>query len=575
MHFFDKHCQQLVIQEAALLVGILKATTYFNPTNHPERALGRRNTVLNQMAKEGYISPEARDSISGIALSIRETPEQGQRNLTGYAMERIRDELKELLPQISDSIGRPHNIYTDGFTIRTTINSEMQLYAEKAITEHMSTLQKQFERHWNDRRGPWTNDQLIEIELSKCGWSGYLRENRIPDDSANQLLNRKREMRVFTWDGPKKQVLSVTDSIEHYLKFLNAGFVAIDPKSGAIMAWVGGIDHAFFKFDHAGRSAKRQVGSTFKPIVYATALEKGISPCEYVDAEQETFIEDEQQWRPSNTNDEYEGKYSMEGGLIHSVNTVAVKVLQDAGIDETIQTARQMGISSEIPEVPSIALGTPGISLVEMTGAYATFANNGKSVTPYLIESVEDREGNIIWKRPDPEPKPVLSPETCMLMLEMMGNVINQGTASSLRTIYKLHNDIAGKTGTTQNNADGWFIATNPGLTVGVWVGGAYPSIHFRTTRLGQGAATALPVYGLFMQKLNNNPVFTPITMAQFDPPPAQLLADLECDPFKEEFRLFEWLFSKNKEHKEPTAGKKKGFFKKVGDLFGKKKKKD
>jgi penicillin-binding protein 1A len=571
--FFNKKCLDLEIEEAALLVGILKATTYYNPRNHPERAVLRRNTVIGQMAKTAYISATEADSVSNIPLQIHRGNEIVSKDQTGYLLELVRQQATGLMPLLSDSLGRSYNMYTDGLVIHTTVHSVMQQYAEEAVTQHLSLLQSDFENHWKNRSAPWENGDLIDLELKKAGWTDRFLKNEIPDDSMQQVLNQPVEMEVFSWEGPQRQTLSTIDSIKYYLKYLNAGFVGIDPHSGAILAWVGGIDHTYFKFDHAGLQGRRQVGSTFKPIVYATALERGISPCDYVKAEQETFVENEQKWSPSNTNDKYEGKYSMEGGLIHSVNTVAVKVLQDAGIEETIAIARQMGITSEIPSVPSIALGTPGISLVEMTGAYATFANKGASVKPYLIEYIEDGEGNIIWKRQKIKPRAVLSPETCMLMIEMMGNVINKGTASSLRTKYRLKNDIAGKTGTTQNNADGWFIATNPRLTVGVWVGGAYPSIHFRTTNLGQGAATALPVYGLFMQKMNGNPDFRSMTSARFDQPPAHLLDDLECDPFKEEFRLFEWLFGKTKEKEERPSRKKKGFFKKVGDLFGKKKK--
>ena len=371
---------------------------------------------------------------------------------------------------------------------------------------------------------------------------------------------------------PSRKHFSVIDSIKYFLKFLNAGFVAIHPNSGAILAWVGGIDHNYFKFDHAGRQAKRQVGSTFKPIVYATALEQGLSPCDYIKAEQEIFVEDKNGWRPSNADDKYDGKYSMEGGLIHSVNTVSVKIIEDAGIEETIRIARLMGIESDIPSVPSIALGTPGISLVEMTGAYATLANKGAYQTPFIIDYIEDSDGNVLWKQPVPKAVQALSPETSMLMLEMLAGVVNQGTAASLRSVYNLKNDIAGKTGTTQNNADGWFIATIPELTVGIWVGGEYPSIHFRSTALGQGAATALPIYGLFMQKMNRDASFREITAARFENPPDHLLDELDCDPFKEDFKLFEWLFGNKKDNDKAAHKENKGFLKKIGNLFRKKK---
>ncbi len=570
--YFGKHCGDLQLHEAALLIGILKATTYYNPINHPERATTRRNVVLDQMVKAGYITTHQADSTVLYPPGLVERNESRSIDQGGYLLDLVRLEMLKLLPVISDSLGKSYNLYTDGLRIHTSINGKIQQYAQQAVTEHMTQLQKRFEKHWGGRTGPWENAALLDIEIKKAGYSDFFKKNNIKSDSAYKLMNTKKVMDVFTWAGSSPKNFSVMDSIKYYLKFLNTGFVAIHPNSGAILGWVGGIDHTYFKFDHAGSGAKRQVGSTFKPIVYATALEQGLSPCEYIKAEQEIFVENNSEWRPSNTDGKYEGKYSMEGGLTHSVNTVSVKILEDAGIAETIHTARLLGIESPIPAVPSIALGTPGISLVEMTGAYAAIANNGAFQKPYIIDYIEDGDGNVLWRKALPETVQALSRETAMLMLEMLAGVVNRGTASALRSEYMLRNDIAGKTGTTQNNADGWFIASIPELTVGIWVGGEYPSIHFRSTALGQGAVTALPIYGLFMQKINRDATLSQMTASRFQNPPAYVLDKLDCDPFREDFRLFEWLFGRKKADDSSARSENKGILKKMGNLFRKKK---
>ena len=318
--------------------------------------------------------------------------------------------------------------------------------------------------------------------------------------------------------------MSTMDSIRFYLKFLNTGLLSVDPADGAIKTWVGGINHRFFKYDHINENSKRQVGSIFKPIVYASALEQNVSPCDYIKAEQEIYKEKDREWKPGNADNDYEGKYSLEGALAESVNTVSVKVLEKAGIKNTIALARDMGISSDIPNVPSIALGTPSISLIEMVEAYCTFANAGKKINPYFITRIENRDGEVIYRHNEQESEQILTLKTSQMMIEMLKNVVNTGTAIRLRNTYKLPNDVAGKTGTTQSNADGWFMAMTPRLVTGVWVGGEYPSIHFRTTALGQGANMALPIYALFQQRVNRDASYKQIANARFPTPSSAIL---------------------------------------------------
>ena len=579
--FFQKSSDKVNIQEAATLVGMLKATTYYNPKNNPDRALGRRNVVLSQMAKAVLIQNKDLDSLTSLSIELNYKKTDENDGLATYFREHVRLTLNKLIPQITDSLGESYNLYTDGLKIYTTLDSRLQTYAEKAVFRHMRTLQKTFDEHWKGRNKPWENDDdIMGLALNQSATYQRLKNSDLSRDSIDQLINLKNEMEVYSWNGKETQQMSTMDSIKFYLRFLNTGFLSVDPATGQIKAWVGGINHRFFKYDHVNENSKRQVGSIFKPIVYASALEQNISPCDYIKAEQETYQEKDKEWKPANADNEYEGKYSLEGALTESVNTVSVKVLEKAGIEKTISLARGMGIKSDIPEVPSIALGTPSISLIEMVEAYCTFVNKGKRAQPYFITRIENKEGNVIWERPKPRTEQVLSLATSQMMIEMLKNVVNSGTAIRLRSTYNLPNDIAGKTGTTQSNADGWFMAVTPKLVSGVWVGGEYPGIHFRTTALGQGANMALPIYAIYQQQINRNNNFAQISKARFPAPPASIQRELDCDPFKEDVNFWEALFGKKEDREKKKYSKKpvpkkeeKGLFKSLKKLFKKKNK--
>ncbi len=581
--FFQKNAKDVNIQEAATMIGMLKATTYYNPKNNPERSLGRRNVVLSQMAKNGVFEERKLDSISNLPLELNYKRIDQNDGLATYFREHVRLALNKLIPHISDSLGKSLNLYTDGLRIYTTLDSKLQYYAERAVHKHMRALQKSFDDHWKGRQKPWESDKdIMNRALKQSSTYRQLLASGISKDSVNQLLNLKKEIEVYSWSGKETVKMNTMDSIKFYLKFLNTGFLSVEPTTGKIKAWVGGINHRFFKYDHVSLNSKRQVGSIFKPIVYASALEQNISPCMYIKAEQETYLEKDKEWTPSNSGNEYEGKYSFEGALTNSVNTVSVKVLEKAGIENTIALAKDMGIQSNIPEVPSIALGTPSISLTEMVTSYCAFVNGGKRIDPYFITRIEDDEGNIIWQKSKSKTHQALSKSTSQMMIEMLKNVVNSGTAIRLRNTYKLKNDIAGKTGTTQSNADGWFMAMTPKLVSGVWVGGEYPSIHFRTTALGQGANMALPIYALYQQQINRDAKYNKISRAQFPIPPRSIQRELDCDPFKEDVNLWESLFGKKQDRenkirekkeysKKPVPKKKeKGFFKKFKKLFKK-----
>lgn len=583
--FFQKNASKLNIQEAATLVGMLKATTYYNPKNYPERSMDRRNVVLAQMQRNNEITETEYDSLSNLPINVNYKRQNQNDGLAPYFREIVRQELKSLLPDIADSLDHSYNLYTDGLKIYTTLDSRLQTHAEKAVYRHMRDLQSTFDNHWKGRSKPWEdNKDLVELVLKQSPTYQSLKNSNISSDSIDLLLHQKKEMEIYSWSGKETRQMSTMDSLLFYLNFLNTGLLSVDPSTGDIKAWVGGINYRHFKYDHVNFNSKRQVGSIFKPLVYASALEQNISPCKYIDAEQVKLVENEKEWEPANSDNNYEGKYSFEGALTESVNTVSVKVLEQAGIESTISLAQNMGIESDIPKVPSIALGTPSISLFEMVNAYCTFPNNGKRINLHFINRIEDKHGKVIWQHPRGKKRQVLTSSTSQMMIEMLKNVVNEGTAIRLRNTYKLPNDIAGKTGTTQSNADGWFMAITPKLVTGVWVGGEYPSIHFRTTALGQGANMALPIYALYQQQINRDSKFKSISQARFPSPPPSIMRELDCDPFKEDVKIWESIFGTKEEREAnkavrkqyskkpvPKQKKKKGFFKGIKKLFKKK----
>lgn len=581
--YFSTTPAELTVEQAAVLVGMLKATTTYNPRKYPERSAARRNVVLSQMVKYGFLSEAIADSLKKEPIQLQFKYYTHNEGLATYFRAHLGQELLQWCATKKKPDGTPYNLYTDGLKIYTTIDATMQRYAEEAVKEHMAVLQKQFNDHWKGRR-PWYRDEstLIKAIYNSPRYQ-QLKEEGLEETEIQEIFRQPVDMKIFTWEGEKEVSMSPLDSVKHYLYFLNAGFMAMDPGNGQVKAWVGGIDHKYFKYDHVNRQTKRQVGSTFKPVVYAAALESGVQPCDYIPNERKVY-EEYDNWSPRNSNDQYEGLYSMGGALTQSVNTISVQLIMETGPEKVVELAHNMGISSTIKPVPSIALGTANISLFEMVGAYSTFANEGMAVKPSYLLRIEDKFGNVLEEF-EPEPKKrALSKTTSIMIREMLKNVVNNGTASSLRYRYGLTNDIAGKTGTTQSHADGWFIGATPELVAGAWVGADDPRIHFRTIQYGQGAHMALPIWGRFMQKVNQDKEFSHIRHARFPRPPMAIVEALDCEPFieQEERNLFDLLplFGKDdadrKERKarqrsqrRPQQEKKrKNIFDRIGDIF-------
>ncbi len=540
--FFNKPPNLLTIQESAVLVGMLKATTLYNPYRNPKRAETRRNLVFHQMMKYQFLNTANFDSLKTLPMEINFTSTTHNEGTATYFREYLRAEIQKWAKEQTTEEGDPVNLYTDGLKIYTTIHSKMQQYAEESVEQHMTELQQVFYKHWGKTR-PWhKNPRTLLNAIRKTPRYQNLKSQGMQESEIQEIFKKPYTMKVFTWEGEKEMELSPLDSIRHYLYFLNAGFMAMDPQNGAVRAWVGGINHKYFKYDHVNVNTKRQVGSVFKPIVYAAALESGVKPCDFVSSKRITYTNFDD-WSPGNADDNYQGYYSVKGALAQSVNTVSVKVLKRTSISRAIEMARIMGISNEIPEVPSIALGTPNISLFEMVGAFGSFANQGNSVKPRYLSKIVNQQGNVLA---DFEVKvtsqKAMSANTATMMLHMMKNVVDKGTAQRLRSVYKLKNDIAGKTGTTQSHADGWFIGVTPKLVAGAWVGSDDPNIHFRTITYGQGAAMALPIWALFMQRVNADKEFDVIRKSKFPSPSSTQQQAMDCVDYKES-RDFHYLF--------------------------------
>ncbi|GAA4826856.1 penicillin-binding protein 1A [Algivirga pacifica] len=532
--FFSKSPKQLSVEEAAVLIGLLKATYYYNPRLFPERAQTRRNVVLKQMVKNEYLSEKTYQKLSSKPIQLRYSSNKKNQDFAPYFKEYIRQEAQKICQTIEKEDGEFYNIYTDGVNIHTTIDSRMQSYAQKASKTHMKKLQGLFDQHWKGRE-PWEKTpQVIQQEIYKSERYKALSAKGLSKEEIMNSFKQPLKMNVFTWQGDKELSMSPLDSIKHYLRFLDCGFVAMDAENGHVKAWVGGINFDTFHYDHVHPNAKRQVGSTFKPFLYATALENGYTPCDYFSNEKVTY-EEYDSWAPSNANGQHEGYYSLKGALINSVNTVSVKLMMEVGPEQVAEQARLMGIQSTMEEVPSLALGTSSLSLFEMANAYSPLANGGYKVAPVIITYITNKEGEVIWRaRKEPRER-VLSRKTARYMREILQGVVDRGTAKSIRTSYRLPNDMGGKTGTTQSQADGWFMGFTPTLVTGTWVGSAYPSIHFRSTRLGQGAVMALPISARFFQQLNRDSRFYHYTRSKFPDTNFFSQRALDCEEFSME----------------------------------------
>ncbi|MBO6660603.1 MULTISPECIES: PBP1A family penicillin-binding protein [Roseivirga] len=524
--FFSKSVEDITLEESATLVGMLKATHYYNPRVNPENAISRRNTVFYQMMKYGFIGREWYDSLSQSPIELNLSSFDTNAGIATYFRAEVKKQVKEWLEAYNYANGTNYNIYTSGLKIHTTLDYNMQLMAENAIAEHMTELQETYDKYFDNRLLSLKNKHFKQLVKNSKEFR-TLKEEGLSDKEVFAELAKTQPLELWDWQGSKEIEASLIDKIAHYQRLLNTGMISIDPKNGAVKAWVGGINYAHYKFDHVSQS-KRQVGSTFKPFVYASALEQGASACNYYNPQSVKYASYEN-WAALNSDEEQNRFYTMKGALANSVNTVAVKVMQEAGINNVVNLANQAGLEN-VPRVPSIALGTAEINMLSLAQAYTIFLNDGKAAHPTLIQRIEDKEGNVLVEfSPKVSNKPVISKTTQETMIEMMKGVVNEGTGSRIRWKYNLTNDIAGKTGTTQNNKDGWFVGLTPNLVTITWVGPDNYRLGFKSTRLGQGANTALPIFALFQKKMNSDSQFNYYTKAKFSTPSPFTLEELGC----------------------------------------------
>ena len=550
--FFNLSVTDISIHQAATLVGTLKANTYYNPRVHEERSKGRRNVVLNQMVTYGYLSKDSLEYYSNKDLELDYRSFNHDLGLAPYFRAEVKKQLASILDTLKMPNGESYDLYKDGLIVHTTLDYKMQELAEAAMKEHMTQLQADFEKAYG-KNSPWeTNSKLIKNAINSLPQVKAYKEQGLTDKQIDDSLNVKRLVDLFSWKGDTVQKISTIDSLKHYLKFLNTGMLSVEPRTGAVRTYIGGIDYRYFKYDHISQS-ERQVGSTFKPFVYTAAIENGMDPCTYFSLNKVTYTNYDN-WTPSNSGSSEEDpyiNYTLEKALSNSINTIAVKVLEEVGIPKVIEQIERMGISKELPNQPSLALGVAEINLRDLTGAFSSYLNTGRAVKPYYITKIEDKHGNVIASfEPEISEKEAFSDYTRQVLLEMMKSTVNNGTASRLRSTYGLKNELAGKTGTTQNNKDGWFVGLTPNLATITWVGNDNHAIGFKSTGLGQGANSALPIFAKFYQKLNSDSEFNSITRAKFERPSQKVLDDLDCEDTKRD-GFFKRLFKKKEKKKK------------------------
>lgn len=541
--FFNLEPKDLNVEQAALMAGVVNAPSRFSPIRNPERALQRRNLVISQMAVYGFITPQERDSIVQIPIDMSNfgvlDHNTGQAT---YLREYLRQTLTEWSKTSKKADGTPYNIYKDGLRIYTTIDSKMQQYAEEAVREHLSLdLQPAFDKHWEGHENaPFSLEEneiedLMTLSMKRSERYRKMRNAGISLDSIKANFNVPTEMTVFSWNGPIDTVMTPMDSMHYYKSFLQSSLMSVESRTGHVKAYVGGIDYRFFKYDHVTQ-ARRQVGSTFKPFLYTLAMQEGeYTPCTTVpNISYSIEMPDGKFWEPRDAGRTMFGEeVTLKWALAHSNNRISTYLMKRFGPEAVIQMARRMGVTAPIEAVPSICLGVCDISLYEMVGAMSTFANQGVYIKPIFITKIEDKNGNVIDYF-ESEQVEAMDDVTAYKMIELMKGVVQSGTGVRLKYKYGLRNPIAGKTGTTQNQSDGWFMGITPDLTTGVWTGAEDRSVHFRTIGLGQGSNMALPIWALYMQKVYADSTLN-ISKGDFEKPLSDVALEFDCELYEQE----------------------------------------
>ena len=548
--YFSKEPKDLTISESAVLVGMFKNSGLYNPVKNIEGVTNRRNVVLKQMEKAEIITEAQKLQLQRLPIKLNFKLESHKDGTATYFREYLREYMKKWVEENKKPDGSDYNIYKDGLRIYTTIDSRMQLYAEEAVEAHMANLQEEFfAQAKENKNAPFVNisqaetDRILKKAMKASARWNIMESNDKSEEEIIASFKQKTKMKVFTWKGERDTIMTPLDSIRYYKHFLQSGLMAMEPQTGNIKAWVGGINYKYFQYDHVGQGA-RQVGSTFKPFVYATAIEQlGMSPCDsildgpfMIRKGEHNVTED---WEPRNSDNKYRGMVTLKRALANSINTVSAKLIDKTGPEAVVELTHKLGVTSEIPAQPSIALGAVEITVQDMVAAYSTFANQGVYVKPQFLRKIEDKSGVVLYE-PVPESHDVLNKDIAFAVIKLLEGVTEGGSGERLRTEgggngdnrwtgypYMFKNPIAGKTGTTQNQSDGWFMGMVPNLVTGVWVGCEDRSARFRSLTYGQGATAALPVWGYFMKKCYEDETLN-VSKEDFDRP-ANLGIKVDC----------------------------------------------
>jgi penicillin-binding protein 1A len=522
--YFGKEPRDLTIDEAAMFVGMLKNPSLYNPLRRLEKVRLRRNTVLGQMVRNGILDQDTKNKLAGKPIVLHFHPESHKEGTATYFREFLREYMKNWAKENKKPDGSDWDIYSDGLKIYTTIDSKIQEHAEEAVQAHMKNLQKEFFEQQKDNKNapflkitPEETSRIMDKAMKSSERWRIMKEDDKSEEEIIASFGVKTKMKIFSWKGEIDTLMTPTDSIRYYKHFLQAGVMSMEPKTGHIKAWVGGIDYKYFQYDHVGQGA-RQVGSTFKPFVYATAIEQlGMSPCDsiidspfMIHKGRHNVTED---WEPKNSDRQYRGMVTLRRALANSINTVSAKLMDKVGPEAVVALTKKLGVKSDIPVQPSIALGAVEITVEDMVAAYSTFANQGVYIKPQFISRIEDKNGVVLYETV-PESHDVLNKDIAYAVIKLLEGVTEEGSGVRLRTQsggsgdnrwtgypYMFTNPIAGKTGTSQNQSDGWFIGMVPNLVTGVWVGCEDRSARFKGITYGQGATAALPIWGYMMKK--------------------------------------------------------------------------
>ena len=561
--YFGKEPKELNIKESAMLVGMFKNSSLYNPRpdRNPIGVKNRRNVVLAQMEKYEFINAKVKDSLQQTELDLNYTPESHREGTATYFREYLRAFMKDWIKNNPKPDGSRYNLNSDGLKVYTTIDSRMQEYAENAVNAHMPRLQAEFFNQNTPRRNPTAPfleltrgaiDTLMRVSMRRGERWRILKNQGKSDKEIEESFYKPEKMRIFSWKGDIDTIMKPIDSMRYYKSFLHPGMMSMDPQTGHVKAWVGGMNYRHFQYDHV-KTGKRQVGSTFKPFVYAAAIDQlHLSPCDMLPRSQITIEANKfgnpEPWSPKNDDGNYGGSLTLMEALANSVNTVSARVMDKVGPQTVVDLVNKLGVESEVLPVPSIALGTADLSVYEMVGAYSAFANKGVYTKPVMVTSIVDKNDTVLYQF-TPETKDVLSEETAYVAVKLMEGVTKSGSGARLRTSgaeayrtdyreiitgypYQFTNPIAGKTGTTQNQSDGWFMGMVPNLVTGVWVGAEDRAAHFRTITYGQGAAMALPIWALYMRSCYADPDLN-ISMEDFEEP-VDLTIKVNCDDLSE-----------------------------------------